>query len=237
MRLAPVEAVRARAFLPDREDVNAGVAAALDAATEALESELRTEFAFRARSDLFRVADSRLRGSRFHSKFRLSAGLVDESSAALSVLVAPLAVAFEPENPGPAPTDLRDPSESGVDSDDEFVEVDATHGVVTVQDYRLLNQYVLVQYEAGLAVTPGDAGLYLQSGARSVPSWLRELAVLYAVRDVELTPRAGGPSRDDRAGVATRARMRDSQLGRRVEVLLDRYRRYFPDAHRPVQAT
>lgn len=234
-RLAAVEAARLRGFLPDVDHVRGGLAMALAAATEALESELRTEFAFSSRVDTFYLRDSRLRGGRFHVELRLRAGLVDESENALVVEVAPLAVQFTAENPGPDPVSLRDTSESVVDSADQYVSVDAEQGIVLVQDYRLLNTYVQVSYDAGLETVDGDDGLYKQSGARSAPTWLQELATLYALREVEQTPHVGTPARDGGSrNASTRARVRDEQLARRISTLLDEHARYFPGAERPL---
>lgn len=234
LALATVADVMARAAMPDHELNTRLVASILAGVTPALESDLRMQFDFGARVDLFFVPDSRREGGRWYQQMRLSGMLVDEVDVALSVLSAPTAEAFEPGYSGPDPIDLRAPP-TAVDPS-SYVRLDAAAGLLVVQDYRLTNQYVRASYESGFEPDPNKPTQYLLSGPRSVPKWLQELAVLHALQELDLTPNAGGSQSAARGygAPAERMRRRSDLIEGRKAALLDRHMRYHPGALRPL---
>jgi hypothetical protein len=228
LHLVTVRSLRERAFLADLQVVNAGLTAVLSGLTEQLEAELRTPFgAVAGQVDLFYVE----RPARFHgrdeTRLLLSRGFVDESTTALSVLVASRAVTFTPGNLGEDPTDLRNPPFA--DDPEQFVKIDAERGLVILHDVVPAASYVQVTYDAGIAVDPDAPAQFLQS---AVPGWLKELATADALIEVASTKQFGEVGKDPRSG---KVRAADTTaLERKFDRLLRAHVRYVPDALRPL---
>ncbi len=228
--LATIDDVRRRMFLPDIDGVKTAIKRTLEGATTELEAELRTVFDLQTGLvDTFYVPDSDLSGSRFAERFRLSRGLVDENTTALQVEIAHRRLQFLPGNTGEDPLDLRDTSEALVDDPDQYVMVNAERGVVTIQDFRLLRQYIQITYDAGIATDPNKADLYLQTGTNSVPAWLKELAILTSMIELTSTPQTGI---DETARAQLKSTLRPAELQRKKSGLLDDYTRYEPGSNK-----
>ena len=181
--------------------------------------------------DLFYCKDSLLEGARHHGKFLLERGLVDEAVTALKVELAPSKEGFLDGDDGNenAVLDLRDPTEAGVDHADQYVEVDATRGVVLIQDFRLLRSYLRITYDAGIKLDPNKSSLFLQTGPNSVPADLKELATLMAMLELSTTDAVTSirnQSRESSFG----DRRRLERFEARVNVLIDKLMRYEPEA-------
>lgn len=230
--LVPIDVVRRRMFLPDLDGVRTAIRRVLEGVTEQLQSELRTPFDEQdQRVDRFYIQDSDLNGERFSERFLLTQGLVDET-VEVKVEVAPRVLSFLPGNTGTGPIDLRDTTESAVSDPDQFVQVRAQRGVVVVQDYRLARQYVQITYDAGIAPDTNKAEtLFLQDGTRSVPDFLKELAISWAMLELASTPQIGI---EEQATVAAKA-VRPRVLERKIQGLLDDHVRYEPGANKPIE--
>lgn len=231
--LVPEEEVRRRMFLPDLDGVRSAITRVLEGITDQLRSELRTPLDEQdGRVDRFYVVDSAQFGGRFAERFLLTQGLVDESVTAVKVELAPRVLSFTPGNTGTGPLDLRDVSEAAVDDPDQFVQVEAERGVLVIHDFRLLHQYVQVTYDAGIAPDPDKPdSLYLQEGARSVPDFLKEMAITWAMLELVSTPQLGIEQQSTVAGKAVRPKV----LERKLQGLLDDHVRYEPGAKKPIR--
>jgi hypothetical protein len=221
-RLVTVKSVRERAVLPNMDVINKAIGDVLDGATEELESLLRMEFDQQVGiEDTFYVGDSNILGFRHANEFLLSQGLVDESSNTIQVVVAGTFQALEAGDT----TDLRSPNAN------EFVVLkSAAKGLVLVQDYDLDRLYVRITYDAGLDVNPNKTEEFLQSGTASVPTWLQDLARLWAMAELETHPDLLGSRSVPDEIVAARF----ASLKKRLDQLLDRHQRYEPQALKPI---
>ena len=224
LKLVTVESVRTRIALPDRNLVTTAISNALEGATESLEAELRTSFSETTGfSELFYVDDSALFGSRFYEKLALSKGFVTEASNDVRVEVAPRKLNILQ---GDA-LDLRDTTNGTVTHKDQFVELSLNEGVVVVQDFRLISQYVRITYDFGFAPDSGDPSLFDQT---MVPSQLKELATLWAMLELTANPVTGiDPNRRLEGD-----QQRPQHLRERINTLLDQLTRYEPEARVPI---
>lgn len=232
-KLVTINEVRQRMFLPDIDGIRTAIGETLEGTTEQLESELRTKFTLTTGLiDLFYVADANLDGGRFHRRFLLKRGLVDEGTNALKIEVAPKRIEFLPgSTSGSVPLDLRDVAASAVvDDADQFVIVEAERGIVTVQDFRLLRQHVQITYDAGIAPDPNISDQFLQTGTNSVPDFLKELALAWTMLELTTSPQVGIEQKELTTGKA----VRPAFLERKIERLLTDHIRYQPDAIKPL---
>ncbi len=234
-RLVTVQAVRNRLLIPDIDRVNDALCEILDGISLQLEAELRTTFLHATGLvDLFYCDDSLLEGSRFHEKFLLSRGLVDESVTAVKVELAATKEDFLDADDGNENSVLilTDPTEAGVDHAGQFVEVVADRGVVLIQDFRLLRSYLRITYDAGIEVDSDRTAIYKQSGTNSVPARLKELASLMGMLDLSTTDAVATLRNQSGEGTAGDRRRLGDRFERRIGVLLDQLERYEPEARK-----
>ena len=228
--LGQIDDVRRRMFLPDIDGVRTAIRRTLEGTTEQLQSELRTVFDEQdQRVDRFYIPDSDLTGGRFAERFLLTQGLVDQT-VEVKVEVAPRVLLFLPGNTGTDPTDLRDTTETAVTDPDQCVQVQAERGVVIIQDFRLIRLYVQITYDAGIAPDPNKDTLFLQSGTRSVPDFLKELAISWAMLELVSTPQIG-IEETSTVGKTVRPKV----LERKIQGLLDDHVRFEPGANTPLE--
>lgn len=235
LHLVTVEKVRNRMGVPNVEKANKIVSEVLSGVTETLESELRTRFDQEAGVvDRFYVPDSQLFGQQWTSELRLSRGLVTEATNDVKVELARtvLDLVLEVEDI----LDLRDPVASAptVAHKDQFVLIELERGLVRIQDFRVLNRHVRVTYDAGIAADP-NGKQYAQSGAASVPEWLKELAEVTALLELARNKSLG---QELERGVQRAVRGSSVDLmEQRRRVLLDRHERYEPNAFQHLQTS
>lgn len=195
--------------------------------TEWLTARLRaSSFDFAAdQTDWFYVPSDRqyLSGQRYESRLRLSRGLISTAD------VVPVAVAVAGTRAQMLAGDVVLLAEVGEDPAD-FISLDAETGVVTIQDYRLFDQYVRCVYDAGIEVDPATSNLYLQTGTHSVPGWLAEAAILKTIVNLSHSPSFGG---SDSNKIQVTRQMAEL-CGQQLEDLLDQHTRFDPDALRPI---
>lgn len=232
--LATCEAVRTRMFLPDVAGIREAIRQVLKGTTSQLESELRTLFPEQdAKVELFYSEDSDLTGARFRHRLQLTRGFVDEATNAVKVEAAPKALDFLPGAPaGTTVFDMRDVAGSAlVDDAGEFVRVELERGIVVISDFRLLRQYVQVTYDSGFKDDTANSDLFLLTGVRSVPDWLQELAITWAMWELTTLPQTGI---EEQARPALQA-VRPLFLEKKVQSMLDDHTRYEPGAMKPVE--
>lgn len=226
LKLVTVETVRERIYLPHVDGVSVAIDEALQAATEILEAELRTTFALETRTDTFYIEQSTLRGQRHMTKLRLAKGILTDPTN----LTVQIGATFRTFLDG-TPTDLRggdhDTAGGGTGSEppDEFVQIDSERGIVILQDAQIISEYAQVVYEAGIDVSGDDANLFLETGAKSTPTWLKELAVLQTMQQLEQNKVLGRLVSDTERGAQF-----GEDLTNRLATMLDRHMRYEPDA-------
>jgi len=169
MKLVHDRDVRERMALPNIDVVSRAIGRTLDGVTDALEAELSTIFA--ADTGIVKryyVPDSFLTGDRFNVTLYLDRGLISEVVSDVTVETAYRKLGLLQGDT----LDLRDTSGAHVDHKDQFVTIDADGGLVVVEDFRVLRQYVQVTYDAGIAVDRNrPTEMYLQSPITTTDSF------------------------------------------------------------------
>lgn len=221
--------------LRDDEDVRDALIEAMTAATETIGDALRTPLERATVEDFYLVPASRQYGPNVQrrrddrvsrrlaghliptqTEFELSRGFVDEGAAAVTVVASGEVDAIKG---GDSSLNIDLVAEDRVD-----VNVEAEIGRVRLSDFGLANTYVRIGYTAGLVTDLGEPAVY-----RSVPSWLRQAALLQCALNLVVNPTLN-PFQGEQGPSMEQLKVVDRQLGQ----LIDNHARYFPMAQKPI---